>query len=111
MNRICFALVAAAACGGKPTPVANTTREAGSRPAHYAALFQPGASWTYSVSSSAGGKQETHMATCKVTAVRDIQGGQAADSGCEPHLMSVDGTWVADPRGPWRRHAAHATSA
>jgi hypothetical protein len=103
MTRTCFVLLLAAACGSKPAPVSSTATPPTSSfhpAAHYAALFQRGASWTYAVTSTKGHDSKDWKATCKVTNVREVSVGIASEIDCD--IPQIAGTWVANARGLWR---------
>jgi hypothetical protein len=109
-------LVTAAACGGKPGPTRPASAPAGVPAPHYAALFQPGASWRYEVhqewvtqedpETGDGGEvrqESTEEVTCTVTEVVSFPGAVASriDCGVSDH-DPIGGLWAADASGLYR---------
>jgi hypothetical protein len=61
---------------------------------HYAALFRPGAAWTYEVDAAS-------TSTCTVREARAIPGGMTSQIDCTP-AMPLAGRWVANAQGLFR---------
>jgi len=112
-------VVAMTACGGKGKGPATGTMNSGPTttpvPApHYAALFKPGATWTYDLTSTSSGgdgpddkTETTGTATCKVASVGAYEGGVTSTITCDtPTVESggdpLAGIWVANATGLYK---------
>jgi hypothetical protein len=121
--RAALPLLLLAAC--TPKPGATTTAppvdngDAARYPAHYAALFEAGRSWTYQVETThtipdEPPDVETALVRCKVAGTGAFDGGTWSQIDCDGDFgqqQPVAGVWVADARGLYRLDAAPGTAA
>jgi hypothetical protein len=112
------------ACAAKPAATTTTISEVDDGdparyPAHYAALFEPGKSWTYHVETTHSIPDEPPdvekvMVRCKVAGTGAFDGGTWSQIDCDGDFgqqQPVAGVWVADARGLYRLDAAPGTAA
>lgn len=124
----------ASGAGGAAVPIpapsagASASGPEGAPPvpaAHYAALFQPGATWTYEVKTRSQAPDDPERTgdgvvagsarvVCKVEEVHPVVGGLASRIACDDSLgyqdsVTAEGVWIATARGLW--HAAEMPAA